>query len=260
MQDAENSLDHLLVAALKAQDAALVESLLAQGADADARVQNERQPLFLAVESKNLELVKLVAAQSKDVNIQDDCDFTPFTQAVRLELKDIAHALLDNGASPFPAGKGAGIPLDWAISCKQYGLVLRMLSSQPDALYKGAPVLVYAAEHGDMELAKACLTAGASINLGDAENGYTALHVISRQSNAAEFLRLLIDAGADENKADARGRTPAEWALHAGNEDVFRRVIIEREMRKASVALTEGLQDAMTVRPPIRLATKPRQP
>lgn len=250
MQDQD--IDQRLIAALKAQDVQAVEELLKQGADADARVQNERAPLFMAVESKNLALVKLVAACAKDVNIQDDCDFTPFTQAVRMELQDIAQALLDNGALPFPPGRGSHIPLDWAIFRGQHAITARLLSAGPDCLYKERPVLVYAAEQGDIALAQVCIAAGADVNLSESKNGNTALHLAARRGDAP-FIQLLIQSGASEHVEDAQRSTALDLARSSGNGRIFESIILERDMRRAAVALTEGAPEKIAVGRPLKL-------
>jgi ankyrin repeat protein len=253
---AENNLADKLAAALRARDAAAVDSLLRQGAPVDSWNIDGHAPLFLAVESKRPVLVQMVATRTGNIDVQDSCDFTPFTQAVRLNLPEIAHILLDHGASPFPSGRGAEYPLDWAVSGNQYGLIKRMLASWPDRHYKEAPLLLYAAEHADEELAKACIDAGAGINRGERKNGHTALHVAAKKGNIS-FIRLLIGAGADEHATDVRGQTAMDWARNAGHEKVIARAIMERDMHRAALAMVEGTQDDLIVRPPVQLKRSP---
>jgi uncharacterized protein len=252
--DAEEGLDAKLIAAVKANDAAAATELLALGANPDARAVNESALLFTAVGHKNPALVKLLAEKSRQVNLQDSCDFTPFTQAVRLGLPEIAHILLDHGAQPFPPGKGADYALDWAIANKLYDVAERILKEGgwPDRMFKGGPVLVLAAEQGDLKLAEACLKAGGSVARADPKNGYTALHVAAKKGDA-EFIRFLLGRGAPEEAADTLGQTPLDWARNAGRDNILRGIISAREMQAAAKELTDGLKEGLAVRRPYRL-------
>lgn len=251
---AQDGLDADFIAAVKADDVAAAQALLDAGADPDARLPNERAPLYTAVGNKSVAMVRLLAPRSRNINIQDSCDFTPFTQAVRLDLEEIANVLLDNGAQPCPSGKGADYPLDWAIACKRYALVTRILkeSRWPDRLFKGEPVLVTAAESGDLELARACLAAGGRVDRAGPKSGATALHVAAKKGDAA-FIVLLLDSGASGDARDAEDRTPFDWARFAGREKIFAGIIAEREMRAAAKSLTQGLDADFPVKRPLRL-------
>jgi ankyrin repeat protein len=256
-RDIHDDLSRRLGAALKEQNAAAVDALLRQGAPVDSWAAEVRPPLFMAVETKNPELVKLIAAHSKNPDTQDSCDFTPFTLAVRLGLPEIAHILLDGGASAFPSGRGAEYPLDWAIACGQYGLIGRMLTAWPDRNFKDKPLLVHAAEQEDRALAEVCLKAGAGIDRSERTNGYTALHVAARRGDEG-FIRFLLDRGANAEAPDALGQTPVDWAASFGKEKVIKQLLLERDMRRVALEMTEGLRDAMTVSPPYQLIKAPK--
>ncbi len=252
----QDSLSRRVAEAICAADAAALTTAIHDGADVDAWTPEGRAPLFLAVEKGDVAVVRLIAGRSRNIDPQNDCDFSPFTLAVRQNRADIAHALLDCGASPFPSGKGADYPLDWALSNKMYDVIGRMLvqGKWPDRPFKGSPLIVHAAEQNDLDLARTCLAAGADIDRGQAKNGYTALHVAAR-GGAEDFMRFLIDKGANENSTANGTQTPFDWARDGGA--LLRSIVAEREMRKAARELTEGMGSDITVGRPLQLKKNP---
>jgi ankyrin repeat protein len=249
----QEELNRQLFAAVKAKEATAAEALLEAGADANARLPGEDSLLCLAVETDDARLVGLIAAHTRYLDITDDCDASAFTHATRHNRDAAAHALLDAGASPFPPGGGADYPLDWAVANKMYGLIGRMLKmGWSDRLYKDEPLIVYAVKTEDLELAQACIDAGANVNRGEKEHGFTALHMAARKSSET-LIRFLLDNNASlEIKANG-WQTPFDW----DSTNLLRQIVTEREMIAAARELTEGAPESITVRPPVRFKKSP---
>ena len=247
----QDNLNSQLLTALRAKDVPAVQALLDAGADANARLTNEQSFLSVAVETGDAKVTALIAAHTKYLDLSDSCDFTAFTAAVRNNRADVAHALLNAGASPFPPGKGAEFPLDWAVANKMYDVIEQMLkkSGWADRMYKDEPLLVYAAKQDDLALAQACLTAGVNVNRGDAKSGCTALHIAARKGSET-FISLLLENNASLEVTANGTQTPFDWA---GNSHVLRMLVAERDMRETARSMTEGTADAITVRPALRL-------
>jgi hypothetical protein len=258
MQDApdQNSLSHRVAEAIRSADAPALAAAIHEGADVDAWTPDGRVPLFLAVEKGDVEIVRLVAQRCRNIDPQNDCDFTPLTAALQKNRADIAHVLLDNNASPFPAGKGADYALDWALANKMHGVIGRMLvlGKWPDRPFKEKPLIVHAAEQNDLVLAGACVAAGVNIDRGQIKNGYTALHVAAREGHEG-FMRFLISNGANENVTANGTQTPFDWARDGGK--VLRMIIAERDMHNAARELVEGAENDVIIRQPLRLKIKP---
>jgi ankyrin repeat protein len=97
----------------------------------------------------------------------------------------------------------------------------------------GIPLLLSAAERGEVEIVKGLITAGAKIDVRDQEYGTTAL-IEAAMEGHAEIVRLLIQAGADPNLA-ARGDAGGEgagWtalmgAAVAGKPEIVRMLLAE---------------------------------
>jgi ankyrin repeat protein len=93
-------------------------------------------------------------------------------------------------------------------------------TSQPD----GMTSLHWAAQKGDIELAKTLLYAGANMKATTRIGGYTPLLIASRIGNAA-MIETLASGGADANAATTSGTTALMFASQAGNADAVSALI-----------------------------------
>ena len=93
-------------------------------------------------------------------------------------------------------------------------------TSQPD----GMTSLHWAAQKGDIELAKTLLYAGANLKATTRIGGYTPLLIASRIGNAA-MIETLASGGADANVATTSGTTALMFASQAGNADAVSALI-----------------------------------
>ena len=86
----------------------------------------------------------------------------------------------------------------------------------------GMTALHWAAEHGDAELARMLLRAGANLSAVTRIGAYTPLHVAAR-AGSAPVLELLVEAGADVSaRAAASGATALHLAAAAGDTESIR--------------------------------------
>lgn len=77
----------------------------------------------------------------------------------------------------------------------------------------GYTALHYAVGHPNVEVLRQLIAAKANLNTRDATFGMTPLHSASMQSRPLELLEMLLEAGADMEVKDNRGRTPFTYAL-----------------------------------------------
>src|SRR5262245_3084441 len=80
----------------------------------------------------------------------------------------------------------------------------------------GMTALHWAAQKGDVELAKVLLYASANLRATTRIGGYTPLLIASRSGNA-EMIGALLAGGADANNATTNGTTAPMLAAEAGN-------------------------------------------
>src|SRR5712691_4491580 len=107
----------------------------------------------------------------------------------------------------------------------------------------GMTALHWAAQKGDVELAKVLLYASANVRATTRIGAYTPLLIASRNGDAP-MIRTLVDSGADANNATANGTTALMLAAAAGKPDAVTLLIEKganvnaRENVKGETALT----------------------
>jgi ankyrin repeat protein len=80
----------------------------------------------------------------------------------------------------------------------------------------GMTALHWAASHGDLDLARMLIQAGANLRATTRINGYTPLFLASREGSAP-VVSALLEAGADATAVSATGSTPLMLAAASGN-------------------------------------------
>ena len=175
-----------LIEAVRGRDHAAVATLLAQGADANARQADGATALHWAAHHDDLETVQQLLAAGADAGAANDYGATPVWLAATNGNAAIIAALLDAGADPNAA------------------------------LESGETVLMAAARTGTPAAVAALLDAGAEIESAQASKGQTAL-MWAVAENRLEAARLLLERGADVH---ARSRTAASVDLWGARNQV----------------------------------------
>lgn len=173
-----------LIEAVRGRDHAAVATLLAAGADVDARQPDGATALHWAAHHDDLETVQRLLAAGADARAANDYGATPVWLAATNGNAAIVAALLDAGADPNAA------------------------------LESGETVLMAAARTGTPAAIAALLDAGADIAAAQTSRGQTAL-MWAVAENRLEAARLLLERGADVH---ARSRTVVEMDDRSGRE------------------------------------------
>jgi hypothetical protein len=189
-QKPEPSADEDLVAAALRGDLAVVHSLLAKGADVNAKGTEGITALIAASAKGPKEMVQALLDRGADVNAQADQGATALMVASERGRTEIVSALLAKGAD----------------------VNARMVSN-------GAGALLLAAQHGHREVVDVLLTAGADVN-AKATNGATAL-IAASQNGHKEVVVALLHQGADINAKTNDGRTALGIAKQQGKADII---------------------------------------
>ncbi len=203
--------------------------LLEHGADLEATDRHDNTPLHFAVRGSHLETVRLLLDYGADVNaIGGRREATPLHHA---DSPEIAGLLLDEGADiesrmrpPLDRGLG-NTPLHSAVDNDNFAVAELLLErgAYVDAQSHSGTPLVVAAGNGSYSLAmiEMLLDWGADINAIEERYGYTALHEAAQDLDdlpdepeavrrAQQFLRLLLDRGADINAKKRDGDTACQ--------------------------------------------------
>lgn len=227
-------------------DVALVERLIAAGANVSAANEYGATPLSEAAIVGNAALLAALVDAGADVDAPDADGQTALMVVARSSNVDAARALIERGANvnARETRKGQTV-LMWAVAQKQPAMVELLLAhgAEVDARstayewerrvtaeprQKNLPTggftpLLYATREGCLECVRRLLAAGAAIDQPDPD-GVTPL--LSALLNAHfDTAKLLVESGANVNKWDWWGRSPLYAAIdyntlpHGGRPD-----------------------------------------
>jgi ankyrin repeat protein len=168
--------------------AAMVRTLLREGADADVADDKGVTPLHAAATLGLDDVVKLLLSHEKrlNVNVQDDRGKTPLHYAATWRNLSTVGLLLLGGADPNIKDNSGKTPLH-------------------EVLSKAEPPI---------ELVKTLLKAGADPN-ATTDEGRTPLHYAALHDNP-RLISLLLKYGANPTIKDNYGKTPLDYAKERG--------------------------------------------
>jgi ankyrin repeat protein len=166
-----------------------------------------------------VEIARLLIEAGADVSVRtkswnNEVDAVYF--AVRSFNNGIFELLLDHGADPH----GALTSSVWA---KRYDFAESALAhgAKPDlAVADGQPLLNNLVRWGQMQQMFWLLARGASANLPDNRNWWTAVHQAASRGSV-RMTRALLDAGGDLKRRDKDGRTPRDVAIRMSREKML---------------------------------------
>ena len=183
-QDNDYSATPLHWAAWLNEDRAVIEALLAAGADVEARNSTGRGPLHNAGHNGNPEVAEALLAAGAEVGARDDTGETPLHHvAFGSANPAVVEALLAAGAEVGARDDTGETPLHHAA----YGAA--------------NPAVV-----------EALVAAGADVQ-GRTDKGETPLHLAAWSNGNPAVVELLVDAGLDVNARDNSNATPLHLAL-----------------------------------------------
>jgi len=168
---------------------ALVEYLIENGAEIEARTDGQWTPLHSQAYYGHKDGVELLLEQGANIEAKHAYDITPLLNSIRWNRVEAARLLVEKGAKV----------------------------DSPDTL--GRTPLILSAAKGYLELAKIFLESGADIRIRDKSYKRTALHFAALNGHT-DIVAELLRKGADVNEKDAAGKTPLYYANRYGHERV----------------------------------------
>jgi ankyrin repeat protein len=220
----EASLDSIRLAlheAVKQEDLALVENLLALGADPNSVDTNGSAPMEYAVWRGYLDLVILLLAKGANPNLPTSKNSSYLHLAAMKNYIDIAKVLVEKGAevnARTEINNTSYTPLDLAINLGDEDMVKLLLrnNANPNRINEnGATPLHGAADNGHIGIISLLLAQGANLDAAD-DDGFTPLHIAVSQNDIVAT-RLLLAEGANPNITTKDGFMPLHWATENGN-------------------------------------------
>jgi ankyrin len=208
-------------------NSAVVARLLRAGADPEAKDASGETLLIMAVRAGSLDSVASLVERGASVNAADSTTKqTPLMWAVRSNNVPAAKLLIEHGAQVDAATRVGATPPWTAPNAGggSHGLGI-IRGGWPErgsrAAVPGAmTALLYAARDGHLQLARLLLDARADVNRAEANAISPLLMAIT--NDHMDVARLLVERGADVNAADFWGRTPLFSAVEIRNRDYTR--------------------------------------
>ena len=210
--------------ACAAGDLAKVRKLLkSKKFNLDAQDKKRKWPLQYAVESGNTDLVRLLIQAGAPCEPRSFYPADPDKTKILVEAGADVNAADDSGWTPLHRVADSRLSLGDAIV--DAARILLDSGANPDATDdKGKTPLHSAAESGHVNLARLLIGVTKDIDAKD-NNGQTALHKVIGSSESelrASITKALLDAGADLDGKDIKGKTPREL----GERDIIRRLML----------------------------------
>jgi ankyrin repeat protein len=214
--------------AVRDNDLAKVNKLLAAGADAKAANRYGITPLYLACQNANPAIIERLLKAGVDPNSVSTEGETALMTVARTGVVEAAKVLLDHGAKVDAREEWHGqTALMWAVDEQHPAMAKeliahgadvnavsninkweRQVTSEPRDKWLplgGLTPLLFAARQGCVECANVLLEGGAKINTTDPDGiSPVVLAIINGHYDVAGFL---LNKGADPNLADDTGRT-----------------------------------------------------
>jgi hypothetical protein len=117
----------------------VAEVLLAHGADVNVNDKYGDMPLINAVVHHNRDMTEILLAHGADANVKDKYGDMPLINAVRSDYRDVAEVLLAHGADVNAADTSGWTPLKWAIFNKDQALIDLLRQHGADIARKAEP-------------------------------------------------------------------------------------------------------------------------
>ena len=230
----------------------IVKMLLDAGADVNAKSNNNQTALMFAVVHGNLDIIKILISAGADINAHDEEFTTVLMYASKSEFTpnpDVIRLLIEAGANANARNGGGKTAEDLA---RENGNleIAKLLNNTPiSTTSKNATDnLIKALDDEDRDPRQifAPIFAGADVNSQGKKSGWTPLNLAVTLKCDIQFIKFLINSGANVNNKNAYGLTVLMTAVFFNNNvDVIKLLlengadvnIIEHQQGKTALIL-----------------------
>jgi ankyrin repeat protein len=212
----------LLYNAADYNNVAAIRSLLAAGADVDARGPFGDTPLSRAASNGHEKSVRLLIKAGADVNAKSSEGYTPLILAARYGRTAVVRLLLEAGADP-AVKNNYGMNALYSAGFEGRGETWDVLKAAGAKVGSPAEEMICMAGLGRTAAVERLLAAGVDVNVKGPRDD-TALHYASVNGHV-ETVRLLLARGADVNAPTKYQWAPLNWAMFAHNYEITKMLI-----------------------------------
>jgi ankyrin repeat protein len=213
----------------------IMQLLLDHGANVNVHDNRRNTPLHFAASEGHLEIARMLLEHKADVNALGIEGSTPLHKASQgsqscgggLEMVQLVRLFLDNGADPHVRDDNGSTPLHFAVSKGHLEVTRMLLELKADVNSfngEGLTPLQRALEgprEGYPDFMRLLLDHGANVNVHDNRRS-TLLHFAASEGHL-EVARMLLERKANVNALDDEGSTPLHQASHSsqsGDADI----------------------------------------
>lgn len=212
----------LLYDAADYNDVARLRSLLAAGADVNARGPFDQTPLSRAADLGYEQSVRLLIKSGADVNVKDEEGYTPLIHAARFGRTAVVRLLVEAGAD-LAAQNNYGQNALYSAGLQGRGETWDVLRAAGAKVGTPAEELICQAGLGRNAAVEKLLADGVPVN-AKGPRDETALQIASVNEHV-ETVRLLLARGADANAPNINQWAPLNWAMFAHNYEITKMLI-----------------------------------
>lgn len=181
------------------------ELLLAAGARKDDKARCGKTALMLATTGDHADMARWLLGKGAPVDETDQFEDTALIWAARHRAHRCVKVLLEAGAEQGHENRTKSSAVTEAVDIETVDILVAAGADIDRISGEGYSLLMYAAESGDDDFAKALLARGADTEA--TSTGETAVHK-AVMFDSLGVLKLLLDAGASPNALDVDGYSP----------------------------------------------------
>lgn len=196
----------------------VVDYLLDQGANVNAKTSYKYTPLHLAAMGGNKQIITALFDKKPEVNAKDNNGFTPIMYAVsNNNSMNLINLWIEAGADLDVKNRQKQSLLHLACNYGRSDLAKALIEKGmpfDEADQYGNTPLMTAASRNQSDTVKLLLDKGANVNVVASNNQFTLLHMIC-QSSALDCFKLVIDKIDSVDTKNNQGQTPLMLAAYA---------------------------------------------
>lgn len=220
--------------AIETKNVSAAIQLIEDGADANTKTITLKTPIWLAVEQEDEKMVDLLLSKIIDLDVLYEGGNTVLLKSIINEANEITEKLIKNGADLNLINNEGKTALWYAVEKNNIDFTKLLVKNNADVNFKfrnekdEIPLLYFTCAKEYNEIFKILIkTKDIDIN-AKASNNYSALS-LSIENGNFEFVRLLLEAGADKNERGVFEATPLGFAIVKGKTEIAK-LLIEQDV------------------------------